>query len=209
MSGKTLKNASSLIGAAALALGALSAVAQTSNSIPHVTISDLLDGIPLVDSDIFDLAITGGFEEVTVTGKLRPLTSPIPAPLGVRSVILLEPSTDPFGPRLSDFLTLTVGEILTDQIGQYENITLFFQSDGAAGFDANVARLSTDTPRILEDGTVQDVSQLLGLDNSPSGNLRVSVQSDIASNEVPDTGATCSLLGIAFAGLALLRRKLC
>jgi hypothetical protein len=158
-----------------------------------VTIDDLLDGLPAVTTDLASQVITATFQQAIVSGNITPTNQSSGfSPVGTRSVIFLEPADDPFGPRISDFLTLTVSDVQQDATGaQFQPVRIFFQSDGAANFDANVAGLPANTPTILEDGTFQSVSPLLN-----SGAFQISVRSDLATQEPTPEPKGIVLLGI-------------
>ena len=156
-----------------------------------ITISDLTDGAPTVtiSSDITNTTTTLSFEQVTITGLFANV-----AP-GTRSVILLEPPSDPFGPPQSDFLTLTVNVTAP-------TFTLLFESDGAANYLADLAKLPPTTPTLLENGNFQIVSDILN-----SGALGIAVQSDLTTNEPePDVRFLFSS-GLLLIGVALVRLK--
>jgi hypothetical protein len=87
--------------------------------------------------------------------------------------------------------------VLSDQIWNDFSDTYGFASDPDL---QNLSGLPV-LARFVETGAPQDVSGYFGL---PPGILMV--QSDL---NVPDTGTTCSLLGLSLMGLAFLRRKLC
>ncbi len=167
-----------------------------------ISISNLTDGIPIVNTDLTGKTITTAFEEALITGALLIGTVP-PIAVGTRSVILLEPTIDPFGPRVSDFATLTVGEVQQGPAGVFQVITLFFQSDGAAGFDRNVAALPANTPQIPETGDFQDVSSLLG--SSPL--LQIQLASDLATSEPAEPGSWMLLITGLGAAVAFRRMK--
>ncbi len=192
--------------AATLAVAAPWAWAQVAPPQPSVSISDLTDGLPTVDVvGLEACVITSAPEEAWISG-IVPVQGNGLAP-GNSGVFLLEPAADPLGPRVSDFLTLTVGNIMRDPVGgaPCQTVQIFFQSDGALNFDQNVASLSIPTPlpSILEDGTLQDLSGV-GLLNS--GYLTIKAQSDYDSVEVPDGGSTGVLLGLAALVLGNLSR---
>jgi len=184
-----------------MAASAMLLLNLSSASAASITILDLTDGSPLVTTDLADKSIDLAPEVAFISGNL----SPPAVPPGIRSVILLEPPEDPFGPRASDFLTLDVGEVMQDPAGgpPFRPIKVTFMSDGAPGFDQAVAALPTGTPTVDEDGTIQDVTHLL---MSTPGNLDIFVQSDFKSSEVPDSGSTISLLGLALATLLVVAR---
>jgi len=169
--------------AAILAALTMTAVAAPAASI---TIRDLTDGFPGLNSGIgVNLPhVVAGPEELTLSGLITTAVT-LPQP-GTRSVILLEPAGDLLEPIQSDFVTLTVDATAA--------FTFVFESDGAAGFLTDVAALPADTPTLLEDGTLQDVSALLN-----TGNFVVLVQSDLDASEVPEPGTflmlTTGLLG--------------
>ena len=58
-----------------------------------------------------------------------------------------------------------------------------------ATFDRDVAALPVGTPAILEDGTFQNVSQLLN-----SGAFVISIQSDLATSEIPEPASDFLLI---------------
>ena len=160
-----------------------------------VTISDLLDGNPIVttSADLIGVTTVLTLERAVITGTLP---AGITVQPGIRSVILLEPPSDPFGPRLSDFVTLVIGATAP-------TVSITFESDGAVNFDNNVAQLPPGTPQILEDGTFQDVSALLN-----SGALQISIQSDLASPEIPEPSSGFLMLsGVLLTGAGLIRRR--
>ena len=61
--------------------------------------------------------------------------------------------------------------------------SILFESDGASTFLSDLAQLPGNTPTLLEDGTMQNVSALLN-----SGAFSISMQSDLATPEVPEPG---------------------
>ena len=158
-----------------------------------ITISDLFDGNPIVtvSTDLIGVQMTLSFEKAIITGTLPGGVTVAP---GTRSVILLEPASDPFGPLQSDFLTLTVGAAAP-------TFSILFESDGASTFLSDLAQLPGNTPTLLEDGTMQNVSALLN-----SGAFSISMQSDLATPEVPEPG-TYLLLATGLLGCALWRRR--
>jgi hypothetical protein len=159
-----------------------------------ITLSDLTDGFPTITTSP-DISVTStafSFEQVIITGLLPNVTI---AP-GMRSVILTEPGSDPFGPPQSDFVTLT--------IVAGAPFTLLFESDGATNYLANVAALPPTTPTLPENGAAQDVSSLLGL---ASGTLTITVQSDLATLEPEPDVRFLFASGLLLIGAALVRLK--
>jgi len=169
-----------------------------------VSISDLTDGNPVVSTGtLTGSVVTLSFERALITGQLNPDNSGEPIPVGTRSLIFDEPSGDPFGPRLSDFITLTasavtgIGCVAPFPNGPCQNISVLFESDGAPNFDQHIAALPGGTPHLLETGTIQNVTALL---NSLPDSLVILASSDLATSEVPEP-TSLTLVG---AGLILL-----
>src|SRR5262252_3276153 len=169
-----------------------------------ISISDLTDGNPVVSTGtLTGSVVTLSFERALITGQLNPDNSGEPIPVGTRSLIFDEPSGDPFGPRLSDFITLTAsnttgtGCVAPFPSGPCQNISVLFESDGAPNFDQHIAALPGGTPHLLETGTIQNVTALL---NSLPGSLVILASSDLATSEVPEP-TSLTLVG---AGLILL-----
>jgi hypothetical protein len=162
-------------------------------SAASVTISDLFDGNPTVtpSADLLSVVVTLSPERAVITALLPTSVNVV---TGTRSVIMLEPAGDPFGPRQSDFLTLTIGAAAP-------TVGIIFESDGFPTFQSDIAQLPTGTPTLLEDGTVQDASSLLN-----SGAFTISLQSDPAGPELPEPG-TWLLLATGLSSIGLARRK--
>ena len=152
--------------------------------IPFIQIDDIADGPPIVTTNIPGAQIETAFEQAIIRADIPPLDS-----LGPIAFKLAEPAEDPFGPRISDFLTLQFLD--TPSI-------IFFQSDGAANFDTNVALLPVNTPILTETGDFQF------LINAPE--FQLSVRSDFNSAEIPEP-STMLLLGSGLIGLAGYGRK--
>lgn len=163
-----------------------------------ISVSNLTDGNPIVTTDLAGKEVTLAFEQAFVSGTLTLVAGTAGLTPGTRSVLMLEPASDPFGPRVSDFATLTVGQVQFGAQGlPFQTIQLFFQSDGAQGFDRNVAAIGSGAPTITETGDFQDVSALLA--SSPL--LTVSLASDLATAEPAEPGTWMLLitgLGAAF-----------
>ena len=159
-----------------------------------ITISDLLDGNPIVttSADLTGAETALTFEKAVISGLLP---AGVQLPVGTRSVILTEPAGDPFGPRQSDFITLTAGATAP-------TFSITFESDGAVNFASDVAALPAGTPAVLEDGTFQNLSTALN-----SGALGISVQSDLTSPEPEPAGWLLLLSGLLLISAAYIRRK--
>jgi hypothetical protein len=172
-----------------------------SASAATISISDLTDGNPVVSTGTLTVPIVQlSFERALITGQLDPGNSSGSITVGTRSLIFDEPSGDPFGPRLSDFITLTATDVTPECFATFDicqNITILFESDGAPNFAQHLAALPVGTPHLLEDGTSQDVTLLL---NSQQTSLQIFASSDLATSEVPEP--TSILLVVA--GLILL-----
>src|SRR5215469_14203970 len=138
-------------------------------AVATISISDLTDGNPVVSTGtLTGPVVTLSFERALITGQLNPGNSHSgPISVGTRSLIFDEPAGDPFGPRLSDFITLTASDLtgtgclVPFPSGPCQNITILFESDGAPNFDQHIAALPGGTPHLLETGTFQDVTGLL------------------------------------------------
>jgi hypothetical protein len=160
-----------------------------------ITISDLLDGNPIVttSADLTGAETALTFEKAVISGLLP---AGVQLPVGTRSVILTEPAGDPFGPPQSDFITLTVGAAAP-------TFSITFESDGAVNFASDVAALAAGTPTVLEDGTFQNLSTAL---NSVA--LGISVQSDLTPSPEPEPAGWLLLLsGLLLISVAYIRRK--
>ena len=159
-----------------------------------ITISDLLDANPLVtlSADLADARTALSFEKAVITGLLP---ASVQVAVGTRSVIFMEPSADPFGPRASDFVTLTVGAAAP-------TFSVTFESDGALNFDSDLAALPAGTPVIGESGDLQNVSTLLN-----SGAFAISVQSDLNNPEPEPATWILLVTGLLLSSVGYIRRK--
>jgi len=186
----------SLNGGMTLAVLTLLIVPATAATI---SISNLVDGNPVVTTDLLGQGVSLTFEQAIVSGSFAVPAGVALAP-GTRSVTLVEPASDQFGPRVSDFATLTIGEASQG----LQSVRLLFQSDGAAGFDANVANLPTNTPMLTETGDFVDVTTQLG---GSSDFLVVRLASDLATAEPAEPGTWVLLTTGLLVALAYRRLK--
>jgi hypothetical protein len=175
----------------------LTALMMMAVAVPAATISisDLTDGMPIVQvsPDLGTVQITLTFERAVITGFVPAGIQVAP---GTRSVILFEPTSDPFGPLQSDFLTLTIGAAAP-------TFSLTFASDGAANYLADLANLPAGTPTVLENGSLQDVSTALN-----SGAFTILAASDLATEEVPEPGTGLLLsVGLLLGCVGLIKLK--
>jgi hypothetical protein len=172
------------------------------SAVTTISISDLTDGNPVVSTGtLTGPIVTLSFERALIAGQLDPGNSAGSILVGTRSLIFDEPTGDPFGPRLSDFITLTATEVTEigcfATLGICQNITILFESDGALNFDQHIAALPVGTPHLLENGTSQNVTLLL---NSQQNSLQIFASSDLATSEVPEPTS----IMLVVAGLILL-----
>jgi hypothetical protein len=166
----------------------------------YISIADFTEDAPDVQTDLPGANVILTAEEVSIGVHVPVGLDPITP--GVRSVILVNQPGDPEGPGLpSDFATITVGAVEILDLMPVQLIQLIFQSDGAAGFDVNVALLPPGTPSIVETGALQDVSALL--DTAPA--LTVLLGSDVPA-VIPEP-VTWISAGGALLGLAMYRRS--
>ncbi len=176
---------------------------STARGAGFVRIDDLASGTPIVTTDLLGgtfsnpngpATITLGNEEATIAGFL-----PTPAllPFGQRSVIFQEQSTG----QASDFVTLFADGYSGNAVtGFFQNVTVFFQSDGATGFATNIANLPNVVGSVTENGSYQDIITILG--SSP---LDVYVRSG-EETSVPEP-VTLFLFGTGLVGMAVIGRR--
>jgi hypothetical protein len=169
-----------------------------------ITISDLEEAPPIVGvTGLGSVDITLAHESAIISATFFPAGVEELIAVGTRSVIFTEPPDDPFGPRLSDFLTIVVGPPrILGEGAPFQDILVVFKSDGSAGFDTDIASLDPSTPTILEDGTMQDLTALLN-----TNALSIAAQSDIGfETDAPEPSSLLLLSGGLLAVLSLRRR---
>src|SRR5438309_9063385 len=187
-----MKGTALLVAAVGLLLGGFNPV--QAQPIPIVTFTDLTDGPPevLITGGTSFLSITTGPEVATAAGVGFGLHTP-----GTTFAILTEPSTDPFGPNISDIVRLI-------DFGDVINLSFF--SDGAPGFDS-IIPIGTIVQGLVETGDPQhpqDLSTQLGT----SGFLVVQVISDAPGTveRFPEP-ASLTLLGLSALGMIASPRR--
>ena len=160
-------------------------VAEPSDDPPGVTTTGLTS---VVTSAAFETASVTGF---AVTGAL---------PVGTTSVILVEPSSDPFNQPTSDLIVLQIGTPVTDG-NTSQQVQLQFFSDSFQGFDRLVAAFPNAVP-VTETGSLVDITTALGLplDTNGAPILQVFASSDLNTPEIPEPGSL-ALFGIGVAGI--------
>jgi hypothetical protein len=169
-----------------MAAGTLLAVDQVRGQV-IVSIDDSLDGNPTVTiSGNVTRTVSPAFEEVTITIPTGELG--LGNLVGVdQTRILMEPASDPLGPRVSDYVTLTITSDL---------VTIFFASDGSANFNPPVGLTGPE-----ETGNPQNMFPTLQA-------LAIDVTSDLSSQEVPDSASTIGCFGLALVALAGVGKRL-
>ena len=164
-------------------------------------IASFYPGLPDVTYDVPGPVIDLTTEEVSIVFTLPVGLDPVTP--GVRSIVFLNRPGGPSGPvgTPSDFLTLTASAPFLD-LGQLVQLfELFFQSEGATGFDVNVIAVqATGAPELTATGEFQDISGLL--DTAGVINLWVGSEADLAPIPEPSSWL---LLGCGLASVAARR----
>lgn len=143
-------------------------------------------------------------ESAIVTGFHHPAISPSPiaTPPGRRAAALFEPGNQDL---VSDYVLLTVGEIRGDPVfGVAQDLIVeFFSVDiPLTDFLALLANGGfTFGGGLVEDGTLQDLSALLG--TLPEGLI---VRAQSGPGELPEP-ASVALVGVALTAFAFMRRR--
>jgi hypothetical protein len=153
-----------------------------------------------VPAPIIDLSAEEASIIFTLPVGLDPVTP------GVRSVVFLNRPGGPSGPvgAPSDFVTLTAFDPQVDASGLVQLFELFFQSEGAPGFDVNVLAVqATGAPEIFSTGEFQDVSGATLLNTEPVLTILIGSEG-FAPNAIPEPG-TIMLFGSGLLGVVALR----
>jgi hypothetical protein len=152
-----------------------------------ITIRDVNFGAPVVTLDWYARVIASP-DSVRVNGMIATPTGTTGLPIGLHSVLLMDPAAN----HVSDFLTLNISA----RINGMQRVSLVFESESAPGFAAAVAAL-----RALPGArTAQETTGLLDLSGLlNSGNLAIRL--DSGSRAVPDHGSTLLLLGASMLGV--------
>src|SRR5438105_1069041 len=182
-------------------------LAGGSASALSITLRDLADGDLIATTDLPGSVVVSRPGVTTVNGAVTIPFGGAAIPVGVHSVLLMDPGAGLGPPRVSDFMTLSVSA----GVAGVQHIALLFESDAAAGFRAALAALSRsefmDTmrephglPGLFETGALQDLSSFLD-----SGALSIHVQSERKS--VPDSGSTVMLLAAGLLAVGGFARR--
>ncbi len=182
-------------------LGVVFLVASTSQARAapfSISVAEPSDDAPIVTtSGLTGAGTTSAFETGTATGFA--VTGALP--VGTTSVLLVEPSSDPFNQPTSDLIVLQIGQPVTDG-NTSQQVQLQFFSDSFQGFDRLVAAFP-NAVHVTETGSLQDITAALGLPVDTNGAatiLQVSASSDLNTPEIPEP-ASLVMFGIGVAGI--------
>jgi hypothetical protein len=166
-------------------------------AVVHITVDEPSDDPPAVTTDIVSPTTSSAFETATVSGFVLGSSLPV----GTTSVLLVEPTADPFNQPNSDLIILQILQATTDG-STSQQVNLAFFSDSFQGFDRLVAA-NPNAVSVTENGSLEDITAALGLPVNTDGSatiLQVRASSDLNTPETPEPGSL-ALFGIGVAGI--------